>query len=193
MHKYERGQVWTWTSMNMHIYFSKSVFFFESGWRWACRQNGSPVRSKSPWSSQTENGAGREWHRRKRGFCTFYPILHIWPNFAPLEMEMSRSLPKWHFIWTSEGKVLGSFWQSVLCMFVEWNWVQMALSAAWKGFENYLSKKNWKLWKYNHLHLLELEWIQVQSNPSPHFIFKWNEETSRQFNKRRQFDKITPT
>ena len=127
--------------MNMDIYFSKSVFFFESGWRWACRQNGSPVRSKSPWSSQTENGAGREWHRRKRGFCTFYPILHIWPNFAHFEMEMSRSLPKWHFIWTSEGKVLGSFWQSVLCMFVEWNWVQMALSAAWKGSENYLLKK----------------------------------------------------
>ena len=144
LHKYVHAKVWTCINMDIYLKNIYKSVFFESGWMWACRQNGSPVRSKSPWSSQTENGgndiAEKGDFAHFTQFCTFYPILHIWPNFAPLEMEMNRSLPKWHFIWTSEGKVLGSFWQSVLCMFVEWNWVQMALSAAWKGFENYLLK-----------------------------------------------------
>ena len=89
------------------------------GLMWACRQNGSPVTSKSPRTSQTESR--REWHCRKR-------ILHF-----------LNILPKWHLISPCEARGLGKAFinQYFACSRIwDWNRVQLDLLAA--NTRNYL-------------------------------------------------------
>ena len=187
----------------MDIYIFRKVYFFSKV------AGGEHVVRMGPRSDLNHLGARKQ--RMEQGgndiaekgflhillnFYTFYPILHIWPNFAHFTQfctfgngdEQKFAQMTFHLnIWRK------SPWQLLAISALHVRGVELSADGfigSLEGFWKLSFEKMWKLWKYNHLHLL---WIQVQSNPSPHFIFKWNEETSRQFNKRRQFDKITPT
>ena len=70
-----------------HNWVQVSTVLGRVGLMWACRQNGSPVTSKSPRTSQTESR--REWRCRKR----ILQNLHILPNFTQLKRRSFTQMP----------------------------------------------------------------------------------------------------